>query len=246
MRAWHIAGGVAAAVVVVGVIALASSAKPSATPSGDEPEPVPDDEPEPDEEPEPVPADVDEPEPDDEPAEFKENRVRVADFASLPQSDPRLKILPAELSYGGTRRVHHRVYGSLLALLAAAEAAGLPALRVSSAWRPHRWKSYAEYEAKLIEKYGDRVREKLGEGATDAQIIAEGRKWLAFASPHETGLAVDLRNSDLEAKSATASKQKTTATYAWLKANAAKFGWTPYLREPWHWEQRITSSEFAS
>ena len=37
---------------------------------------------------------------------------------------------------------------------------------------------------------------------------------------------------------AAASRQhmSRTATYRWLVANAGRFGFVPYVFEPWHWE----------
>jgi hypothetical protein len=66
--------------------------------------------------------------------------------------------------------------------------------------------------------------------------VSKGVGLLAFDSPHETGLAVDFGSGGLEAKSATTAKQRKTPAYGWLKANAYRFGFYPYEREPWHWE----------
>lgn len=173
----------------------------------------------------------------EEPEAFGERRVRVRDYASLSAADERMIVLPGDISFGGARRLHAAVVEDLKAMLRDMRAAGLPATKVSSAWRPRRWKSRAEYEDYLVKKYGK-------PGWTRAQSVKEGQRWLAFESPHETGLTVDLRSTDLEAKSATANKQKTTPSYAWLKANASKYGWYPYLKEPWHWEHPIPKEDF--
>lgn len=64
----------------------------------------------------------------------------------------------------------------------------------------------------------------------------------AVCSPHRTGTAVDLYVGQLQGmgvdSTAAASRQhmSRTATYRWLVANAGRFGFVPYVFEPWHWE----------
>ena len=64
----------------------------------------------------------------------------------------------------------------------------------------------------------------------------------ALCSPHRTGTAVDLyvgQLFDLGVDSTSpASRLHMTrgSTYRWLVANAGRFGFVPYLYEPWHWE----------
>jgi len=64
----------------------------------------------------------------------------------------------------------------------------------------------------------------------------------ALCSPHRTGTALDLyvgQLFDLGVDSTTpASRLHMTRgpTYRWLVANAGRFGFVPYLYEPWHWE----------
>lgn len=64
----------------------------------------------------------------------------------------------------------------------------------------------------------------------------------AVCSPHRTGTAVDLyvgQLLDMGVDSTNpASRQHMTqgATYRWLVRNAGRFGFVPYLYEPWHWE----------
>lgn len=81
-------------------------------------------------------------------------------------------------------------------------------LRINSAWRSD------EHQARLWEealrKYGS---------------AEAARKWVAppGKSNHRTGKALDIHTTD--------------AIYAWLKANAPKFGFRqPMSWEPWHWE----------
>jgi D-alanyl-D-alanine dipeptidase len=107
---------------------------------------------------------------------------------------------------------------------------GFPLL-VASGWRPHRWASREQYEQVLIQKYGS---------------VAKGRLYLAFDSPHETGLAMDLGCGGLEPVSATIEKQKSTPLFKWLVENAYKYNFTPYRVEPWHWECRISLNAYDS
>ena len=64
----------------------------------------------------------------------------------------------------------------------------------------------------------------------------------AVCSPHRTGTAVDLyvgQAPGLGVDSTTPASREymaSTATYRWLVANAGRFGFVPYVYEPWHWE----------
>jgi LAS superfamily LD-carboxypeptidase LdcB len=65
----------------------------------------------------------------------------------------------------------------------------------------------------------------------------EARKWVAppGGSAHQSGRAIDMylgaRND-----SSNVPKLRRTPAYQWLVANARRFGFYPYEREPWHWE----------
>jgi hypothetical protein len=65
----------------------------------------------------------------------------------------------------------------------------------------------------------------------------KARKWVAppGGSAHQTGRAIDFylggKNS-----SENAANLRKLSVYRWLVANAARFGFYPYEREPWHWE----------
>lgn len=158
------------------------------------------------------------------------DRVRVADFGVLGAGDKRLVDLPQALWRGGRRRLHKAVVPDLLDLVDAASADGVT-LKIGSAWREHRWKSRSDYEKFLVQKYGS---------------VAEGRKFLAFDSPHETGLAVDFSSPKfLEANRKTIPQQIASPAFAWLAANAGRFGWKPYKVEPWHWEHPISKSQWS-
>jgi len=64
----------------------------------------------------------------------------------------------------------------------------------------------------------------------------------AVCSPHRTGTAIDLYVGQIEGlgvdSTNPASRQHMTrgATYRWLVQNAGRFGFVPYVYEPWHWE----------
>jgi hypothetical protein len=64
----------------------------------------------------------------------------------------------------------------------------------------------------------------------------------AVCSPHRTGLAIDMfvgqapgMNVDDTSPSSRLHMSRGAA-YRWLIANAGKYGFVPYLFEPWHWE----------
>ena len=62
-------------------------------------------------------------------------------------------------------------------------------------------------------------------------------------------MAMDVKAHGVYASSGgsqTASAQKQTALFKWMKANAHKFGLTPYKKEPWHWECRLPYDSWAS
>ena len=64
----------------------------------------------------------------------------------------------------------------------------------------------------------------------------------ALCSPHRTGTAVDLYVGQLlgmgvdSTNPASRRHMAQGATYRWLVRNAGRFGFVPYLYEPWHWE----------
>lgn len=64
----------------------------------------------------------------------------------------------------------------------------------------------------------------------------------AVCSPHRTGTAVDLYVGQAPGlgvdNTSPASRLHMTrgATYRWLVENAGRFGFVPYVYEPWHWE----------
>ena len=84
----------------------------------------------------------------------------------------------------------------------------------------------------------------------------QGSKWVAWESPHETGLASDFwvpetyiydKNGKLTSKTTYITvarthepKMRMTEWRAWMYNYAYKFGFTPYKVESWHWNCLIT------
>jgi hypothetical protein len=161
---------------------------------------------------------------------YAENRVTVAEFGTLPANSPLLVDVPTSPGHI-QQRAHVLVAGRFVGMSVAAEKDLKFPLLVASGWRPHRWVSRQEYEQVLIQKYGS---------------IAKGRLYLAFASPHETGLALDFSCGGLAPVSATIPVQKQTPLFAWLKEHMWEFGFTPYLVEPWHIEMRLSLEDYRT
>jgi LAS superfamily LD-carboxypeptidase LdcB len=160
---------------------------------------------------------------------YEENRVTTKVYGTLKSTSELLVIVPG---VGGKRCRLHKLAAAALAEMAAAVKSDLDIeLALASAWRDHRWKSYEDYEQTVIKKYGS---------------VAEGRKWLAFSSPHETGLAMDIGVGGLTPSRATAEKQKQQPLHKWLVEHAYEYGWHPYKREPWHWEYPLSLAAYKS
>ena len=161
-----------------------------------------------------------------------ENRVRRNVYGALPKNSPLLVRLP------GGQKVHVLVKKRFdLMNRDFVQQTGLQPFTVASGWRRHRWKGRAHYEAAMIKLYGS---------------VAEGRKYRAYASPHETGLAIDLRGNGIDTKRGRIATMRRLPAYRWLTQNAYKYGFSPYKLEPWHWELQVprdswaTGSEFTS
>ncbi|HEV7352500.1 MAG TPA: D-alanyl-D-alanine carboxypeptidase family protein [Brevundimonas sp.] len=64
----------------------------------------------------------------------------------------------------------------------------------------------------------------------------------AVCSPHRTGAAVDLYVGHIEGLGVDSTHPDSRrhmsqgAAYRWLVRNAGRFGFVPYVYEPWHWE----------
>jgi hypothetical protein len=65
----------------------------------------------------------------------------------------------------------------------------------------------------------------------------EARKWVAppGSSAHQSGRAIDF-HLGARNDSRNVGALRGTRAYRWLVANAHRFGFYPYEREPWHWE----------
>lgn len=160
---------------------------------------------------------------------YEERRVKVDNFGTLPGGSPLLKEVPG--TRGKPRKLHTLAAAAFSAMAVAVRRDLGIELLAASAWRRHRWRSREHYEATLIAKYGS---------------VRAGRKWLAYNSPHETGLAVDLGVGGLAPTRKTAAAQRKTPLHAWLVVHAHEYGWHPYKVEPWHWEFPLSQAAFKS
>ena len=74
----------------------------------------------------------------------------------------------------------------------------------------------------------------------------------AVCSPHRTGTAVDLYVGQLanvgvdNTSPASRLHLSRSATYRWLVQNAGRFGFVPYVYEPWHWEWVSPTGDYAA
>ena len=159
---------------------------------------------------------------------YNEQRIGVRIYGKLSGDSELLVPVPAT---GGPKRLHK---GAAAALVRMAEAVlrdlGIE-LKLASAWRAHRWQSREQYEAVLVAKFGS---------------VAEGRRWLAFDSPHETGLAIDIGVGGLKPSRASVAFQRKQPLHQWMVAHAWEYGFHPYKVEPWHWEFPISREAYAS
>lgn len=176
---------------------------------------------------------------------YEEKRVTVAVFGSLPITSPLL--VPVPTAPGRPQqRLHVLAAAGFKALADAVEHDLGLALLVASGWRPHRWTSFEQYRSVLIQKYKARLAELVRRPVADEDVFRYGRKFLAFESPHQTGLALDFGCGGLEPRSTTIARQKRTSFYNWLVGNADKLGWHPYKVEPWHWEFPVSLAAYKS
>jgi LAS superfamily LD-carboxypeptidase LdcB len=137
-------------------------------------------------------------------------------------------IVRVKRAFGGTVPLHRLTAKALDAMQCAARADGIkaPVLQLTSGFRDPAHQ--ARLWANALQKYGS---------------PEEARKWVAppGGSAHQSGRAVDLylggKNS-----SANVTNLRTLPAYRWLVANAGRFGFYPYEREPWHWEYNPQAS----
>jgi hypothetical protein len=119
-------------------------------------------------------------------------------------------------------RLHHSAYRAYTRLKRAAADAGVePALlTIVSGYRSVR-NQKALWERALA-RYGSPAAARI-------YVAPPG------GSPHHSGRAIDFYLG-IPNDSANISALRGTAAYRWLVCNAARFGFTPYSAEPWHWE----------
>lgn len=172
---------------------------------------------------------------------YEEKRVRVADFGRIPLTSDLLVSIPS--TPGAGCKVHVAIAGDLLAMMSVCKSETGEDLLVVSGARGHRWASREAYEAHLVANYSRRPD---GSMRSREEAIAEGRKWIAFDSPHETGLCVDFGSCGLTPNRKTVAAQRKTVAWQWLHDNAWRFGFHPYLPEPWHWEHWIPRENWLS
>ena len=159
---------------------------------------------------------------------YVENRVYLADYGSLPANSPLLVPIPTAPGHA-QQYVHHLLLEDFTAMDAAVYSDLGFHLWVASGRRYCLWPNRAAYEKDMIAQYGS---------------VEKGRIYRAFQSPHQTALCIDLCCGGLAPVSATIDKQKQTRLYKWLVANMYKYGFTPYLAEPWHLEKKVDISAY--
>ena len=159
---------------------------------------------------------------------YVERRVSVRVYGTIGPNSPLLVPVPGT---GGPKRLHVLAAKALERMSAAAKQDLGIEIKLASAWRAHRWESRAQYEAVLLAKFGS---------------IAEGKRWLAFDSPHETGLALDIGVGGLKPSRASVGYQRGTPLHQWMVARAYEFGFHPYKTEPWHWEYPMSLEAYRS
>ncbi|MCX4241075.1 M15 family metallopeptidase [Paraliomyxa miuraensis] len=160
---------------------------------------------------------------------YEERRVRVKVYGSLASKSPLLVEVPGVR--GKVRRLHTLAAAALETMAAAIERDIGVKIELASGWRRHKWTSRAQYEKTLVSRFGS---------------VREGRKWLAYNSPHETGLAMDIGTGGLWPTKSTRKEQKRTPLHEWLVEHAHEYGWHPYKLEPWHWEFPLSLEAYGS
>jgi GH25 family lysozyme M1 (1,4-beta-N-acetylmuramidase) len=181
------------------------------------------------------------------PAKYKESRVRLVNkgggFRKTRLSDrgsdgqPLLVEIPPTLkAKRRTERLHRLAFARFQALNRAwQQETGKSPLLLGNGWRKPKTVSEQQWVASLCCGPGK-------EYSSERQL----RKYRAYNSPHETGLAMDFQSHGLEATRKTIEKQKQTEAFIWLQNNAHRFGITPYIAEPWHWEVNVPIEAYES
>lgn len=102
---------------------------------------------------------------------------------------------------------------------------------------PHPKSAWISRFRKELSRLG--CRPTCPDGGTDSISVAVKRlaRWTARPgrSKHHSGRALDVYLGSNNNK-ANVSKQRRTEAFRWLVCNAARFGFSNYIVEPWHWE----------
>jgi hypothetical protein len=162
-------------------------------------------------------------------AGYVERRVKVRIYGTMATTSKLLVPVPGVSS--GTKRLHVLAAAGFTSLAAAIQRDLGIELKTASAWRAHRWTSREQYEAVLVSRFGS---------------VKEGKRWLAFDSPHETGLAMDIGVGGLKPTRSTVDFQRKQPLHQWLVQHASEHGWYPYKTEPWHWEYPLSLEAYQS
>ena len=160
---------------------------------------------------------------------YVENRVYLKDYASLPADSPLLSPIATAADGRKQQYVHHLLVEPFNCMDAACFADLGFHLWVASGRRDCLWPNEEAYKKDMITQYGS---------------VKKGQKYRAFQSPHQTGLCIDLLCGGLAPVSATIEAQKKTRLYKWLVENMWRWGFTPYLEEPWHIEHRVDLASY--
>jgi hypothetical protein len=153
---------------------------------------------------------------------------RIRDKRDPAESD----VVKVPRAFGRTVPLHRLAATAWAALVSDARAAGLaaPLLLPTSGYRSSARQK--ELFAAAVKRYGS------PEAAT---------RWVARpgGSAHQSGRAIDFylggRND-----SANVDSLRKLPAYRWMAANAERFGFYPYPREPWHWEYNPPAKKATS
>jgi hypothetical protein len=141
---------------------------------------------------------------------------------------PKDQLVIVQGAFGRRIPLHRHAAAAWQALVNAARADGLraPLLLPGSGFRDP--KLQAQLWQNALKKYGS---------------PEEARKWVAppGSSAHQTGRAIDFYLGG-ESSSRNVANLRKLPAYKWMVANARRFGFYPYEREPWHWEYNPPAS----
>jgi hypothetical protein len=191
------------------------------------------------------------------PVPNKESRVRFTKFGQLTKKDSRTVSVS---SIGGRDCKLHVLAAKRLDLLNKAwqaETAKEKIELVSGLRAPpnQRWavlkgpkgQKFPRVKAKLAENPSASLKELFDLMLIDKYgSVKQGRVFMAWNSPHQTGLAMDFGNLGMSANSNRIDQMKQEPFFHWLQRNAHKFGITPYNKEPWHWEVNMPLAAWKS